>query len=220
MKSSNITVRERILEKAQGLFFRYGIKSVSMDDIARELGISKKTIYQHFADKDAIVHAGVEEHFICERQDSERMQADAPDPIAEVVMTSEMMRQMMIGMNPSMIFDLKKYYPRAWESFTKFKNDFVLNIIRQNLLKGIKMGLYRTDLNVEVLARLRNEEIELGFDPQIYPISQFNPLDIQLSLLDHFIRGVVTAKGLALYEDYLHKRLSLPIFASSLTYNI
>ncbi|MEZ4902470.1 MAG: TetR/AcrR family transcriptional regulator [Spirosomataceae bacterium] len=209
-------MRGRILEKAQGLFFRYGIKSVSMDDIARELGISKKTIYQHFADKDAIVYAGVEEHFICERQDSERMQAEAPDPIAEVVMTSEMMRQVMVGMNPAMIFDLKKYYPRAWNSFTAFKNGFILNIIRKNLLKGIEMGLYRTDLNVEVTARLRNEEIELGFDPQIFPVNQFNPLEIQLSLLDHFIRGIVTPQGLNLYEDYLHKRLSLPAFSGSM----
>jgi len=208
-------VRERILEKAQGLFFRYGIKSVSMDDIARELGISKKTIYQHFIDKDAIVYAGVEEHFICERRDSERMQTEAPDPIAEVVMTSEMMRQMMVDMNPAMIFDLKKYYPRAWDSFTAFKNDFILNIIRQNLLKGIEMGLYRADLNVEVMAKLRNEEIELGFNPQIFPTNQFNPLDIQLALLDHFIRGVVTQQGLNLYEDYLHKKLSLPVFAGS-----
>jgi len=204
-------VRARIIEKAQELFFRYGIKSVSMDDIARELGISKKTIYQHFEDKDAIVFAGIEEHFECERRDSKQMQEAAPDPIAEVVMSSEMMRQMLTGMNPSMVFDLKKYYPRAWATFTGFKNGFILDIIRQNLIKGIEMGLYRADLNVEVLARLRNEQIELGFDPQVYPSSQFNPLDIQLALLDHFIRGVVTPQGLNLYEDYIHKRLSLTI---------
>ena len=94
-----------------------------MDDIARELGISKKTIYQHFEDKNAIVYAGVEHHFECDREIAERMQAEAPDPIAEVVMTSEMMRQTMAGMNPTAIFDIKKYYPQAWDLFSKYKNN-------------------------------------------------------------------------------------------------
>ena len=210
-------MRERILEKAQVLFFRYGIKSVTMDDIARELGISKKTIYQHFEDKDAIVLACIETHFFCERADSERMQAEAPDSIAEVVMASEQMRQMMTGMNPAMIFELKRYYPRAWDSFTEFKNGFVLDLIRKNLLKGIETGLYRADLNVEVMARLRNEEIELGFDSDIFSPRQFNILDIQLTVLDHFIRGVVTPQGLNLYEDYLHKRLTLPTFTGTVS---
>ena len=210
-------MRERILEKAQALFFRYGIKAVTMDDIARELGISKKTIYQHFEDKDAIVLAGIETHFCCERADSERMQAEAPDPIAEVVMASEQMRQMMTGMNPAMVFELKRYYPRAWDLFTEFKNGFVLDLIRKNLLKGIEMGLYRADLNVEVMARLRNEEVELGFDPDIFSPRQFNILDTQLTILDHFFRGVVTPQGLNLYEDYLYKRLTLPTFTGTVS---
>lgn len=190
---------------------RYGIKSVTMDDIARDLGISKKTIYQYFEDKDAIVMAGVTAHFDEERCQSEAMQAQAPDPIAEVVMASEQMRQMLTGMNPTMIFDLKRYYPQAWALFTEFKNGFVLDTIRQNLKKGIEMGLYRRDLNVEVLARLRNEQIELGFDPDIYPAQKFNILDVQLALLDHFLRGVVTSKGLVLYENYLENQLSLTV---------
>lgn len=108
-KLSRARVRERILDKAQELFFRYGVKSVTMDDIARELGISKKTIYQHFEDKNAMVFAGVEHHFECDRMLAEQMQIAAPDPIAEVVMASEMMRQTMSGMNPTAIFDIKKY---------------------------------------------------------------------------------------------------------------
>jgi TetR/AcrR family transcriptional regulator, cholesterol catabolism regulator len=196
-------LKARILEKSQELFFRYGIKAVTMDEIARELGISKKTIYQHFSDKDAIVNECVKAHFEQERHDSEKMQAEAPDPIAEVVMGSEMMRQMLTNMNPSMFLDLKRYYPTAWQMFIDFKNGFILNIIRQNLLKGIDSGLYRTDLNVEILARLRNEEVEMGFDPQVFPNNKFNVLETQLSLLDHFLRGIMTTEGLKLYEKYL-----------------
>ncbi|MFN4145757.1 MAG: TetR/AcrR family transcriptional regulator [Runella sp.] len=204
-------MKERILEKAQELFFRYGVKSVTMDDIARELGISKKTIYQHFTDKDAMVYAGVLAHFDHERCVSEKMQAQAPDPIAEVVMASEQLRQMLTGMNPTMIFDIKRYYPQAWVAFTEFKNGFILDNIRQNLKKGIEMGLYRGNLNVEVLAKLRNEEIELGFDAQIYPPQKFNLLEVQLAMLDHFLRGIVTSKGLKLYENYLENQLSVQL---------
>jgi AcrR family transcriptional regulator len=209
-------VRERILDKAQELFFRYGVKSVTMDDIARELGISKKTIYQHFEDKNAIVYAGVEHHFECDREIAERMQAEAPDPIAEVVMTSEMMRQTMAGMNPTAIFDIKKYYPQAWDLFSKYKKDFILDIVKKNLMKGVEMGLYRANINVEVIARFRLEQVEMGLDPYIFPLTQFNPLDTQLELLDHFLRGIITLEGLNLYENYLKKQLSTSIFTKTI----
>lgn len=210
-KLSTVRVRERILDKAQELFFRYGVKSVTMDDIARELGISKKTIYQHFEDKNAMVYAGVEHHFACDRTIAEQMQNEAPDPIAEVVMTSEMMRQTMAGMNPTAIFDIKKYYPQAWDLFSKYKKEFVLEMVKKNLIKGIEMGLYRSTINVEVLSRLRLEQIEMGLDPYLFPLSQLNPLDTQLELLDHFLRGIVTFEGLTLYDKYLTKQLSTPI---------
>lgn len=210
-KLSSERVRERILDKAQELFFRYGVKSVTMDDIARELGISKKTIYQHFEDKNAMVFAGVEHHFECDRTLAEQMQIEAPDPIAEVVMASEMMRQTMSGMNPTAIFDIKKYYPKAWDLFSKYKKEFILELVKKNLRKGVDMGLYRPSVNVEVIARLRLEQIEMGLDPYLFPLGQFNPLDTQLELLDHFLRGIVTPQGLNLYEIYLEKQLSAPI---------
>jgi TetR/AcrR family transcriptional regulator, cholesterol catabolism regulator len=200
-------VRERILDKSLEMFFRYGIKAVTMDDIARELGISKKTIYLHFADKDAIVNEGVESHFEKECRESEKMQAEASDPIAEVVMGSEMMRQMLTGMNPSMFLDLKRFYPAAWQSFIEFKNGFILDLIRKNLIKGIEAGLYRTELNIEILSRLRNEEVEMGFDPEVFPNNKFNVLETQLSLLDHFLRGIMTSDGLKLYEKYVKKTI-------------
>lgn len=215
-KISRERVRERILDKAQELFFRYGVKSVTMDDIARELGISKKTIYQHFEDKNAMVFAGVEHHFECDRTLAEQMQIEAPDPIAEVVMASEMMRQTMLGMNPTTIFDIKKYYPQAWDLFSKYKKEFILNLVKKNLRKGVEMGLYRHSINVEVLARLRLEQIEMGLDPHIFPLGQFNPLETQLELLDHFLRGIVTLEGLNLYEIYLEKQLSTPISSKAI----
>ncbi len=196
-------MRERILQKTEELTFRYGIKSVAMDDIARELGISKKTIYQHFEDKDVIILAVVRSHFEKERCIALEKQAEAKDPIQEVVWSSEMMRQQMAEMNPTVVYDMKKYHPKAWELFAEYKNNFMQEFIKQNLVKGIEAGLYRQDVNIEILAKMRLELVEIGFDPQVFPASKFNMMEIQLVFLDHFIRGVVTEKGLELYQKYL-----------------
>ena len=197
-------MKDRILEKTEALMFRYGMKSVTMDDIAREVGISKKTIYQHYEDKDAIVLAMVSAHFEEERCVAIKQQAEATDPIQEVVWASEMMRQQLSEMNPTALYDMKKYYPKAWDLLAEFKKSFLLNLIRQNLLKGIEMELYRKDVNVEVIARLRLEEVEIGFDPNLFPPAQFSIVETQVAFLDHFIRGVATNKGLELYQQYLN----------------
>ena len=196
-------MRNRILEKTEALMFRYGMKSVTMDDIAREVGISKKTIYQHYEDKDAIVLAMVSAHFEEERCVAIKQQAEAKDPIQEVVWASEMMRQQLSEMNPTALYDMKKYYPKAWDLLAEFKKSFLLNLIRQNLLKGIEMELYHKNVNVEVIARLRLEEVEIGFDPNLFPPAQFSIVETQVAFLDHFIRGVATNKGLELYQQYL-----------------
>lgn len=205
-------MRERILEKTEALMFRYGMKSVTMDDIAREVGISKKTIYQHYEDKDAIVLAMVSAHFEEERCVAVKQQVEAKDPIQEVVWASEMMRQQLSEMNPTALYDMKKYYPKAWDLLAEFKKSFLLNLIRQNLLKGIEMGLYHKNVNVEVIARLRLEEVEIGFDPNLFPPAQFSIVETQVAFLDHFIRGVATNKGLELYQQYLKVENKLPTY--------
>ena len=205
-------MRERILEKTEALMFRYGMKSVTMDDIAREVGISKKTIYQHYEDKDAIVLAMVSAHFEEERCVAIKQQAEAKDPIQEVVWASEMMRQQLSEMNPTALYDMKKYYPKAWDLLAEFKKSFLLNLIRQNLLKGIEMELYRKDVSVEVIARLRLEEVEIGFDSNLFPPAQFSIVETQVAFLDHFIRGVATDKGLELYQQYLKVENKSPIY--------
>jgi TetR/AcrR family transcriptional regulator, cholesterol catabolism regulator len=196
-------VRQRIIEKAEQLFFKYGIKSVTMDDIARELGISKKTIYQHFTDKDGIVMAVAENHFSCDRVEAEQMQTEAIDPIAELVLTSEMMRASLSELNPAMIFDLRKYYPSVWGLFQQYKHEFIMDLLRKNLLRGVELGLYRADLNVEVIARVRLEQVDAVFNTDAFPSNKFNFLEVQLIMLDHFIRGIVTDKGAFLYQQYL-----------------
>lgn len=173
-----------------------------MDDIARELGISKKTIYQFFEDKNSLVNAVAEFAFNCDQKEMEAITALAKDPIDEVVRCSEFMRVSMAGMNPSLIYDFRKYHPSAWAVFQEYKNSYVLSMIRQNLNQGVAQGFYRTDMNLEVMARFRLEQVEMGLNNDIFPPEKFDLIAVQLELIHHFLRGILTPNGHKLYEQY------------------
>ena len=198
-------MRERILKTAVDLFWRYGVKSITMDDIAKELGISKKTIYQHFNDKDAIVKEVVEQELACEKIDIQRLEAEASDPIEEVLCMSDYIQASFGTISPVLLHDLKKYHPKAWNLFQKHKQEHIIQGIIDNLRRGIELGYYRHTINVDVLARMRVEQIEMAFDPAIFPPHKFGIIDVHMQLIHHFLRGILTDKGFTLYNTYVDK---------------
>lgn len=196
-------VKERILTAAEELFMQYGFRSISMDDIAKHISVSKKTIYQFFEDKDEIVNITVSRHFekekiVCNHQ----VFCSAANPVEEMIMVSRLIKLNTFNINPAIIFDLQKYHPQAWQILQNFKQDFILQSILRNLKQGIEQGLYRSTIDVEVLARLRLEEVQMGFDSSVFSPVQFDPYHTHMQLLEHFIRGIVTDKGLALFNQY------------------
>lgn len=196
-------VKERILKAAEELFLKFGIRSVTMDEIASELGISKKTIYLHFADKDAIVHEVATSRMNHEQGICERIYEESENPIHEVVKEIEVLKKEAATFNPVIIYDLKKYYPKTWALFQQHKQTIFLDITRRNLQEGVKQGLYRPEINIEVLSRLRMEEIDFAFDQSVFPNTIFNQFEIHQTFIDHFLRGVLTPKGLTVYEQYI-----------------
>ena len=196
-------IKERIIAKAREQFFRYGVKSVTMDDIARELGISKKTIYQHFEDKDAIVHQLMMGEMLQDKCEWEDLCKISKNVIEKMVKSMELIKKAFAEINPSTFFDIKKYHPKTWELFQAHKQNFILESIRQELLEGIEQGFYRPDIKIEILAKMRLEQVELGFDPQMFPPNKFSLIDVELTMLDHFIRGILTPKGLEVYQEYM-----------------
>lgn len=198
----SVEVKNRILEAAADLFCRYGIKSISMDEIARHLGISKKTIYQFYREKDEIVYLVIQQRMIQDQEVMSDLLANADNPIDEMMRVTERILVVMSSINPSLFFDLQKYHPNAWGVCNDHKRNFVLKRITENLEMGIAEGLYRIDIRVDILAKVRMEQINLAFDPHIFPPGQFRFDDIQIQLLDHFLRGIVTAKGLEVLHQY------------------
>lgn len=170
-----------------------------MDDIAAELGISKKTIYQHFEDKNALVEECSRHFLLKEKCREEQIENQVNDPIEEIIMSTKMMREMLGIINPVAFHDLQKYYPKAWAHYLNHKGS-ILEKMKSNLMKGMEQGLYREDLDVEILCKLRIESVDMAFNPDIFPEKKFRLLDVQLAFIDHFIRGIVTEKGLKAYE--------------------
>lgn len=200
-----VAVKERIIKSALNLFWRYGIRSVTMDDIARDLGISKRTIYQHYSDKEAILALVIQEEIRTQKCEMEKLEELAENPIEEAMYATVQMQETLADMNPTLLYDLKKYYPNAWELFQNYKQEFIIKNMQENLLKGIAMGLYRPDIDVEVLSLLRVEQIVLAFDPTVYPAKKFKLMHVQTQFLNHFLRGILSEKGFEYYNTIKDK---------------
>ena len=194
--------KERILKGTEELFMKYGVRSVSMDDIARHLSVSKKTLYQHFADKDEIVIKVSQAH--CERnmQASNEITDSAENAIDELAKFSVMLKQQMEQLNPSLLFDLKKYHSKAWMVWVDFKHKVIQESVVRNLTQGIAEGHFRPELNSEILAIARIVMVEAAFDDQLFPRDKFNLVEVQSQLFDHFVFGLCTEKGRKLYQKY------------------
>ena len=198
--------RGRIRSKAAEMFMKWGVRSVSMDDIANALGASKKTLYQYFSDKNELVDAVVEQ-IVRENQsacDFDRLEAS--NAIEEVFKAMDMMDVMFHNMNPSILYDLQKYHPKAYSRFLKHKNDYLYTIIRSNLERGIAEQLFRDDINVELLSRFRVESIMMFFNPDFLGKQKFNFAEVQQKVMEHFLFGVASLKGHKLILKYQQER--------------
>lgn len=198
-------VKERILAGAAELFMRYGCKSVTMDDIARHLAVSKKTLYQFYKDKDEIITTFARHEFECEKDCMQGITAEAENAIDEVMRISRHIRQTFSKMNPALLYEMQKYHVEAWQVYADFRQSIVADQIRGNLERGIREGLYRDTIDVEILTRLRLELIQLAFDPRVFPPAQFSLVELQMQVMDLFIRGIATAKGLQVLDQYKTK---------------
>lgn len=193
---------DRIMQGGDELFLQAGIKSVTMDDIAKHLGMSKKTIYHYFGDKNELVIALVKKKL---RDDEYQMQLiiqDSANVIDEMINMMKCSEEIFSRINPIVIHDMQKYHPEAWGEFQKFKSNVLIKTLEELLTKGIEQGFIRPDLDVKVLAKMRVHQVEMGFNHTIFPIAQFSTWKVQYQLLEHFNYGVCTLKGHQLLDQH------------------
>lgn len=197
-------LREKVLGKAEELFRQYGIRSVTMNDIARKLGISKKTIYLMFRDKTELVRIVTQRMCEQDHQEMENVRKIASDAIDSFMRWTENLKKIFEELNPSLIYDIEKYYPASYEIHQEYKEKFHSYFL-ENMKRGIKEGLFRPEINVEILSVLWIQEVTMATDEKIFPRDKFDLFTIYLETTEHFLRGIVTLEGFQRLEAY-HKQ--------------
>lgn len=196
--------KEVVLENATKIFMRYGLKSVTMDDVSRELKISKKTLYKFVTDKNDLVAQIMKAHIQNDEASVTKLIKESENSIEEIISISEFAGKIVNNMHPSIHYDLEKYYPEAWEIFIGYKQKFVLDCMKENMVRGIKEGYYRKDLNIPVVALLYVARIDLIFDGQLFPPNEFNFKDVYKEMIIYHLRGISSEKGI----KYLNEKFN------------
>lgn len=200
------SMKERIQQKARGLFLRYGFRSVTMDEIAGQIGISKKTLYQFFEDKDALVEAVMQAEMNYMQIECRKQQQQSENAIEEIFKDMDSMEAVMDALNPQIIFDLEKFYPKTYEKFKRHKNTFLLEIIKKNLQRGILEEVYRPDIDIDITARFRLESAFIAFHTDIFPYGKYSLLKVSSEIYHLYVHGIATTKGKKLIEKYIQQR--------------
>ncbi|MEI6456838.1 MAG: helix-turn-helix domain-containing protein [bacterium] len=194
-----------ILERVRELFFKYGVRSVSIDDICRDVGISKKKLYLHVKSKNELVEKLLE----LERENFEIIfstnKFDGVNAIDVLLMVSMEVGERFWDVSPSLTFDLKKYYPEIYHKHIENRIEFIYEQIQLNIKKGINNGMYRDDLSIELIARLYIRRLIDLHNPEFFPADNFSFQTLFDVMFDNFIRGISNENGIRYYEQQKRK---------------
>jgi TetR/AcrR family transcriptional regulator, cholesterol catabolism regulator len=194
---------DRILSESLNLFKKHGIRNVSMDDISKELAMSKKTIYQYVANKTELVEKVLmymheKESAPCIDEEGKKMNA-----IDILLAVSRNVSAQMKDLNPVNAYELQKYYPAIFREFVIRKRDHVFEKVKRNFEQGISEGIYRNDLDVDLVARLYIQKLVDVHDPEFLSSVNFGFEKVFQVMFDNHIRGIANAEGLAYYEKQI-----------------
>ncbi|MCF8245111.1 MAG: TetR/AcrR family transcriptional regulator [Saprospiraceae bacterium] len=194
--------KEEIITRSEQLFMRVGIKSVTMDDVSKELGISKKTLYQHFDNKDSLVEAVIDTHVEREQSCTEEIILGAKDALDEMIRIGVFLASTIEDVSPSTLFDLQKYYYKTWKTLMKKQDEHIINSVVQNIKKGIAEGNYRADINAEVIAKIYAKATYMIVDEITSPNSNYSRKEMIWELHNYHIHAIATPKGMKLWKKY------------------
>ena len=188
-------MREKILRKATDLFLNLGFKSVTMDDLARELGISKKTIYAHFPNKTKLVEECTKRLFRTISEGIDHICSLRKNPIEELYEIKKFVLLHLKNEKNSPQYQLRKYYPKIHGSIKKKQFEVMRNCVIENINKGIELGIYRTNLNIDFVSRIYFSGVTSIKDQKLFPVTKFPMASLMDEFLEYHLRGIITTKG-------------------------
>lgn len=197
-------MKEKILDKATDMFLTLGFKSVTMDDLAHEMGISKKTIYAHFENKTKLVDASTLELFEVISKGIDAICSLQKNPIEELYEIKKFAMRHLKDEKASPQYQLQKYYPRIHKTMRKKQFELMQNCVVDNLKRGMEMGIYRPSLNINFIARIYFTGVTSIKDHTLFPEDEFPKIQLMDDYLEYHLRGIVTPEGLKILNEIIH----------------
>lgn len=196
----------QLIEGAMALFMRLGVKSVNMDDVASHLGVSKKTLYLYFKDKEDLIRRVIDLHCFNEDKSIEAIQAKNLPAIDEMFDIMYWVLSILSKVNPSVQFDLDKYHPEQSRKMKESRHRVVYGCMLSNMKKGQKEGMYRKDFHADVIAKIYITRMDVLFDPAVFPFGEYPLTDLYKEVFQYHIRGIASAKGIEQLETIMKQK--------------
>ncbi len=190
-----LIMREKIIQKATELFLNLGFKSVTMDDLANEMGISKKTIYSHFKNKTELVEECTSNLFCVISGGINEIIAQQKNPIEELYEIKKFVMLHLKDEKSSPQYQLQKYYPKLSRTLKQRQYEVMLGCVKDNVNRGMEMGIYRDNLNAEFISRIYFCGATCIKDNELFPMQLFSMPQLMDYYLEYHLRGIVTPKG-------------------------
>lgn len=191
-----------LLNKSRELFMKHGVKSLTMDEIAKQMGMSKKTIYQFVENKSDLIKVTMQDFLDEEQKHMEVIMKKSENSIDELISMIEYFLQLVREFNATTLNEVQKYYPETWRVYNEYRFNFMLGLIRGNLDKGLKEGYYRADLDTDIISKIYILAVEILLNQDLFPTKQYTFINIYSEFLSYHLRGIVSAKGLKYIEGH------------------
>ncbi len=176
-----------------------------MDDLARTIGVSKKTLYELFTDKDELVFESVKHMLLDNQAETEAAFAASTNAVEQIMKILQQMECLMRGMNMVCYMEMQKFYPSAYKYLQQHKQDFLYRCISENLKQGIREGLFRDDIDIEIITRFRMESALIVFQNNIFPQDKYDIVKVNLQIFSNYMYGIASIKGHQLISQYLNE---------------
>lgn len=197
--------KDKIQWKAYELFKRFGVRSVTMDEIAQQCGVSKKTVYQFFEDKDSLVESIIKTMIEKAQVSCTDYKAASKNAIHEVFLSMDVVEDMIEGVNPALMNDLRKYHSPAYAQIDKHKQEFMGELFKENIERGIAEGLYRPDIKIDIVTAFYLHSSMMAIEQDIFP-KKYSIIDIHYEIVLFLLHGLATPQGTKLIDDYKLQR--------------
>jgi len=199
----SIIAKKHLFSEALKLFFAYGVKSVSMDDLARLMGISKKTIYTFIDNKSDLVNEVVRRYIKAEEKKAVEISKNSINAIDEIITIARNVQKTLLEMKPTLVYDLKKYYPKTWKLVEDQHFKFIEAFITKNLQRGIEEGYFRENLKVDIIPSMYMAQARLTADYHLLNHSERTQAEVHEAAILYHLHGILNAHGIKELNKYL-----------------